>query len=55
MMTTLNGGRIFHLTLDENGTALASGDPVELFRSENRYHDLAFSTDGRSIYVIIDS
>lgn len=54
LMTTLKAGKIFHLTLDENGTALA-GDPVELFRSENRYRDLAFSPDGTTIYVITDS
>ena len=54
LMTTLKAGRIFHLTLDENGTALA-GDPVEMFRSENRYRDLAFSPDGTTIYVVTDS
>jgi hypothetical protein len=27
---------------------------VELFRSENRYRDLAFDPDGRTIYVITD-
>ena len=53
-MTTLKAGRILQLTLNENGTALA-GDPVELFCSEDRYHDIAFSPDGRSIYVITDS
>ncbi len=54
LMTTLKAGEIFQLTLNENGTSLA-GDPVELFRSENRYRDLAFSPDGSSIYVITDS
>ncbi len=54
LMTTLKGGRIFHLTLNEDGTAL-EGDPVELFRSENRYRDLAFGPDGTTIYVITDS
>jgi glucose/arabinose dehydrogenase len=54
LMTTLKSGRIFHLTLNENGTAL-SGAPEELFRSENRYRDLAFGPDGRTIYVITDS
>lgn len=54
LMTTLKGGRIFQLTLNENGTALAR-EPVELFRSENRYHDVAFNPDGRTIYVITDS
>ena len=51
LMTTLKGGRIFQLTLNENGTTLAR-DPVELFRSENRYRDVAFSPDGLTIYVI---
>lgn len=54
LMTTLKAGRIFHLTLNEQGTALAQ-DPVELFRSENRYRDLAFDPDGRTLYVITDS
>jgi PQQ-dependent dehydrogenase (s-GDH family) len=54
LMPTLVGGRIFQLAPNDNGTELAS-DPVELFRSENRYRDLAFDPDGRTIYVIIDS
>jgi PQQ-dependent dehydrogenase (s-GDH family) len=54
LMTTLKGGRIFQLTLNDNGTALAQ-DSVELFRSENRYRDVAFDPDGRMIYVITDS
>ena len=54
LMTTLKAGRIFQLALNENGTALTS-DPVELFRSENRYRDVAFDPDGRTIYVITDS
>jgi hypothetical protein len=54
LMTTLKGGRIFQLTLNENGTALAR-EPVELFRLENCYRDVAFNPDGRTIYVITDS
>ena len=53
LMTTLKAGRIFQIQLNENGTALAS-DPVELFRSENRYRDVAFGPDGRTVYVITD-
>jgi hypothetical protein len=52
-MTTLKAGRIFQIALGENGTAFA-GEPVELFRSENRYRDIAFSPDGRTLYVITD-
>jgi hypothetical protein len=29
-------------------------DPVELFRTENRYWDIAFSPDGLTIYAITD-
>ena len=54
LMTTLKAGKIFQLGLNENGTALAR-DPVELFHSENRYRDIAFSPDGSTIYVITDS
>jgi len=54
LMTTLKSGNIFHLTIGGNGSTLA-GDPEELFRSENRYRDLAFSPDGTTIYVITDS
>jgi PQQ-dependent dehydrogenase (s-GDH family) len=54
LMTTLKAGKIFQLVLNDNGTGLAE-DPAELFRSENRYRDLAFDPDGRTIYVITDS
>lgn len=53
-MTTLKGGKIFKLEMNESGTGLA-GDPLEVFRSENRYRDIAFGPDGRTIYVITDS
>jgi glucose/arabinose dehydrogenase len=52
-MTTLKAGKIFKIALNENGTALA-GEPIELFHSENRYRDIAFDPDGRTIYVITD-
>jgi hypothetical protein len=29
-------------------------EPEELFQSENRYHDLAFDPDEKTIYVIAD-
>jgi PQQ-dependent dehydrogenase (s-GDH family) len=53
LMTTLKGGKIIKMTLDENGTV--SGKPQELFRSENRYRDIAFSPDGSTLYVITDN
>jgi hypothetical protein len=53
LMTTLKAGKIFKMALDKNGTAVA-GKPEELFRSENRYRDIAFSPDGLTLYVITD-
>ena len=53
LMTTLKGGKIIKMTLDDNGTAI-KGKPQDLFRSENRYRDIAFSPDGSTIYVITD-
>jgi hypothetical protein len=53
-MTALKAGKIFKLNLNENGTALAT-EPLEMFHSENRYRDLAFSPDGSTLYVITDS
>jgi PQQ-dependent dehydrogenase (s-GDH family) len=52
-MTTLKAGKIFKIALDDNGTAV-SGQPEELFRSENRYRDIAFSPDGSTAYIITD-
>ncbi|MDQ4073583.1 MAG: PQQ-dependent sugar dehydrogenase, partial [Thermoproteota archaeon] len=54
LMTTLKAGKIFQLKLNNDGTALAE-NPKELFRSENRYRDIAFSPDGSTMYVITDS
>ena len=53
LMTTLKAGKIFKIILGDNGTTV-SGEPEELFRSENRYRDIAYSPDGRTIYVITD-
>jgi hypothetical protein len=38
----------------EDGTGIIE-KPKALFHSENRYRDLAFSPDGKTIYVITDS
>ncbi len=42
------------MNLNENGTALAT-EPLEMFFSEKRYRNLAFSPDGSTLYVITDS
>ena len=35
--------------------SLAAGEPIELFRTTNRYRDLALHPNGRTIYVATDS
>jgi hypothetical protein len=52
-MTALKTGKIFHLTLNEDSTVLAK-EPEELFPSENRYNNLSFDPNGKTIYVITD-
>jgi PQQ-dependent dehydrogenase (s-GDH family) len=47
-------GRMYRQKLSADGRS-AVGDPVELFRTANRYRDLAISPDGRTIYVATDT
>jgi Glucose/sorbosone dehydrogenases len=57
-ITTLKGGKIIRLRLNPNGTSFQSlngADTVSYFRSANRFRDIAFSPDGLSIFVAIDS
>ena len=57
-VTTLKGGKIIRLKLNTTGdgiVSLAGADTVNYFRSTNRFRDIAFSPDGRTMYAIIDS
>ena len=47
-------GRMYRQALSADGRS-AVGDPVELFRTANRYRDLAISPDGRTIYIATDN
>jgi PQQ-dependent dehydrogenase (s-GDH family) len=55
----LKGGRLMRMNLNATGTATAPtgtvSDTNTLFRSVNRFRDLAISPDGRSIFTVIDS
>jgi hypothetical protein len=46
-------GVVYRLPLDATGRALA-GPPVELFRSANRYRDIAINPDGKTFYLATD-
>jgi trimeric autotransporter adhesin len=59
IMGCLKGGRLMRMNLNAAGTATApSGnisDTNTLFRSVNRFRDVAISPDGQSIFTVIDS
>jgi PQQ-dependent dehydrogenase (s-GDH family) len=43
----LKAGRVYRLKLTTDGSAIA-GDPDEIFKTTNRYRDIAFAPDGRT-------
>ena len=47
-------GRMYRQQLSADGRS-ATGAPVELFRTANRYRDLAINPDGRTIYIATDN
>ena len=47
-------GRMYRQKLSADGRS-AVGDPVELFRTANRYRDMAINPNGRTIYIATDS
>lgn len=47
-------GRLYRQKLSADGR-LAVGDPFELFRTTNRYRDLALNPNGRTIYIATDN
>lgn len=54
LITTLKKGRIYKQKLSADGNSVV-GAPEELFYTQNRYRDLAFDPDGKTIYIITDS
>jgi hypothetical protein len=52
-VTALKRGSVYRIPLTADGQA-AAGPPERLWRTENRYRDLAISPDGRRIFVLTD-
>lgn len=50
----MRGGAVYRLKLARGGRRVV-GDPLEYFRSANRFRDLAIGPDGRRIYVSTDN
>jgi PQQ-dependent dehydrogenase (s-GDH family) len=47
-------GAVYRLSLSADGRSV-SGPPAELFRTANRYRDIALNPDGRTIYLATDA
>jgi PQQ-dependent dehydrogenase (s-GDH family) len=54
LVTSLKTGSVFRVRLGADGVT-AVGDAVELFKTTNRYRDIAIAPDKRKFYVITDS
>jgi PQQ-dependent dehydrogenase (s-GDH family) len=54
LVTAMLGGALYRVKLGPDGRTVA-GEPLEYFRSANRYRDVAVSPDGRRIYLSTDS
>ncbi len=56
---SLKWGRLLRLRLDTTGTITAptntASDTISYFGSQNRFRDLAFSPDGKDIFVVMDN
>jgi hypothetical protein len=56
---SLKWGRLLRLRLDANGTATSPtntrSDTMSYFGSQNRFRDLAFSPNGKDLFVIMDN
>ena len=56
---SLKWGRLLRLRLDGAGTATVptntANDTISYFNSQNRFRDLAFSPNGKDIFVIMDN
>jgi PQQ-dependent dehydrogenase (s-GDH family) len=53
LLTSLKRGTVFRVPLSPDGKGI-SGEPTPLFKTTNRYRDVAVNANGRTFYVITD-
>ena len=53
LLPGMTRGRVYRMKLSENGRTVV-GDNEELFRTQNRYRDIAITPDGRTFYFASD-
>ena len=54
LMTGMRAGAVYRMTLSADGRSV-TGEPIEYFKSTNRYRDIALGPDGRRIFVSTDN
>lgn len=54
LVTGMRTGTVYRLKLGGDGTSV-SGAPIEYFKANDRYRDVALSPDGRRIFLVTDS
>ncbi len=52
LMPSLKDGAVYRIPLGADGTV--AGEPEQLWRTVNRYRDIAIAPDGRTFYVVTD-
>ncbi|MCW2880006.1 MAG: gdhB [Sphaerisporangium sp.] len=53
LMPSLKNGTVYRLPLNPDGVTI--GEPLELWRTVNRYRDIAIAPDNRTFYVATDA
>ena len=53
LLVALKAGRVYRMKLSADGTSIV-GDAEELFKTTNRYRDIAWAPDGRRFYLATD-
>jgi PQQ-dependent dehydrogenase (s-GDH family) len=54
LMTGMTMGRVYRMKLNDDGRSIVGSDE-ELFRTVNRYRDIAIGADQRSFYLVTDN
>ncbi|HVH26689.1 MAG TPA: glucose/sorbosone family PQQ-dependent dehydrogenase [Vicinamibacterales bacterium] len=53
LLVALKAGTVYRMKLSADGTSIV-GDAEEVFKTTNRYRDIAFAPDGRRVYLATD-
>lgn len=54
LLATMRAGRVYRAKLNGDGSAIA-GQPLEYFKTSNRYRDITVSPDGKRVFLCTDN